>query len=120
MHIALDTVAPPPINVAAVPMPGHGRMNVKNSQRLAAANFQSFRPMSNFQAIALHVSPKPSNGSIGRAAPPARADAVKRTAPPPMIPKPLTAKRNYITNCDFFNIHLLGSQTCMWRKGEIY
>ena len=68
--------------------------------------------------FAIHVSP-----SIGRIVCPARADAVKRTAPPPMTPKPLTAKKiDYKLGTFEFdgkNIYLLGSQTCKWRKQEV-
>ena len=36
---------------------------------------------------------KPFSPSIGSSVSPESADAVNRTAPPPMIPRPLTAKK---------------------------
>ena len=57
----------------------------------------------------------PNKGSTVCAA---SADAVKRTAPPPMIPKPLAAKKMLLLNLTT-NTHLQGSPTCMWRREEV-
>ena len=62
--------------------------------------------------------------SAGSRVCPASADAVKRTAPPPMIPKPLTAKKNKkIANWNLLNlttnVYLQDSQFCKWRKQEL-
>ena len=97
VHIALVTTAPPPKIEAAVPMPEHWLKNTRKS------------------TIALTITNvSPSKGSTVWAA---SADVVKRTAPPPMIPKPLAARKTLLFNLTTKS-HLQGSPTCMLRREE--
>ena len=77
-HIVLVTY-PPPSTVAAAPIPGH------------LCNFH-VENISNFCLVLKTHFSSPSHGR--KVCAPATAAAEKRTAPPPMIPKPLTAKKD--------------------------
>ena len=81
VHIALVTAAPPPSAVAAAPRPLLDKV-----LRIADIIISRFQRIHTYMK---NVSPR-----SGRIVCPASADAVKRTAPPPTIPKPLTTSKN--------------------------